>query len=143
LFTELARNHNHFVVLDLHSYNHRRSGPAGPEADPVQNPEVNIGTGSLDRTYWAPVVDGFMADLRGFDYLGRRLDVRENVKFTGGHFSRWTHRHFPKSACVLAVEFKKFFMDEWSGEPDELQIETIGLALRSTVTGILAAIEQL
>ena len=28
-----------FVVLDLHSYNHRRNGPEGPEADPSGNPE--------------------------------------------------------------------------------------------------------
>ena len=37
-----------FLVLDVHSYNHRRGGPrrcAEPDAD---NPEVNVGTGALD-----------------------------------------------------------------------------------------------
>src|SRR3954471_2006779 len=38
-----------FVVLDLHSYTHRRGGPGAPPADPAGNPELNIGTGSLDR----------------------------------------------------------------------------------------------
>ena len=33
LFTTLAERWGRFVVLDLHSYNHRRSGPDGPPAD--------------------------------------------------------------------------------------------------------------
>ena len=48
--------------------------------------------------------------------LGRRLDVRENIKFRGGAFTRWVHETFPETGCSLAIEFKKFFMDEWTGE---------------------------
>ena len=113
--------HGSVVVYDLHSYNHRRDGPDGPPADPEANPEVNIGTGSLDRERWGPLVDGFMADLReGAAHAGvPDLDVRENVKFKGGHFSRWIPDRFGNDACVIAVEFKKTFMDEWSGALDE------------------------
>src|SRR5690349_690867 len=38
-----------FLVLDLHSYNHRRGGPGAPPDDPAANPEINLGTASLDR----------------------------------------------------------------------------------------------
>src|SRR4051794_35491853 len=38
-----------FVVLDLHSYNHRRDGAGAPPAPAATNPEVNVGTGALDR----------------------------------------------------------------------------------------------
>lgn len=131
-----------FVVYDLHTYNHRRDGPTGPPADPDQNPEVNIGTGSLDRHRWGGVADRFMADLRAFDFNGRHLDVRENVKFKGGHFSRWIHQEFPGVSCVLAVEFKKFFMDEWTGTPDPAQVDLIGQALAATVPGVRAAREK-
>lgn len=117
LFGDLADRHGRFVVFDLHSYNHRRGGPEAEPEDPRVNPEVNVGTGSLDRERWAPVVDRFLAELRGFEFLGRRLDVRENVRFKGGHLSRWAHATFPDAACVLAIEWKKFFMDEWTGEP--------------------------
>lgn len=126
-----------FVVLDMHSYNHRRAGALGPAADPASNPEVNVGTGIMDRQRWAPVVDRFMRDLGKADYLGRQLDVRENVKFRGGHFSRWVHRSFPESGCALAIEVRKFFMDEWTGQPDDAQVEAIGRALASTVPGLL------
>jgi hypothetical protein len=145
LFTDLERRFGCFVVFDLHTYNHRREGPRGPIADPEQNPEVNVGTGSMDRERWSPIVDRFIADLRAFDFLGRRLDVRENVKFQGGYFPLWTHQHFPESACVLAIEFKKFFMDEWTGKPDpaQLQLKAIPGALQSTVPGVLEELRKL
>ncbi len=66
-----------------------------PPADEAENPQVNVGTGTMDRARWAPVVDRFIADLRAYDFPGGRLDVRENVKFRGGHFSRWVHETFP------------------------------------------------
>jgi hypothetical protein len=47
------------------------------------------------------------------------------------------HQTVPDSACVLAIEFKKFFMDEWTGEPDRPVIEEIRKALASTVPGVL------
>jgi N-formylglutamate amidohydrolase len=126
------------LVYDLHSYNHRRNGPDAPPADPAHNPDVNVGTGSLDRDRWGVVVERFMETLAAFDFPGGRLDVRENVKFRGGHFSRWIHETFPGQACALAIEFKKIFMDEWTGEPDPTRREAVLAALRSTVPAVLA-----
>ncbi len=137
IFNDLEKQFGYFFVFDLHSYNHRREGPDGPQADPKANPEVNIGTGTMKRKKWAPLIEHFIEDLRNFNYIGRQLDVRENVKFKGGHFSKWTHQTFPDSACSLSIEFKKFFMDEWTGKPDYQQIEKIRLALKSTIPGIL------
>ena len=134
---DLEKRFGCFMVYDLHSYNHRRQGPEAPPADPEWNPEVNIGTGTLDRDRWGFLIDRFVADLRDFDFQGRRLDVRENVKFRGGHFSRWIHENFPASGCCLAIEFKKFFMDEWTGEVDLSQVESIRNALSATTEGVL------
>jgi len=143
LLAQLVQQHGRIVIFDLHTYNYRREGADGPPADPLQNPEVNVGTGTMDRQQWAPVVERFMADLRAFNFMDRHLDVRENIKFTGGYFSRWVHQTFPGVACVLAIEFKKFFMDEWSGQPDQTQLKTIRLALESTVTGVLETLKTL
>ncbi len=136
LFSKLEREFGAFVVLDLHTYNHIRSGPGGPADDPRGAPEVNVGTGNTDREHWASLIERFMNELSGFDFGGRHLDVRENVKFTGGHFSRWIHDRFPKTSCVLAIEFKKFFMDEWTGKPDRAMLSLIREALKATIPGL-------
>jgi hypothetical protein len=45
--------------------------------------------------------------------------VRENVAFQGkGELTHFVHERYPGVGCAIAVEFKKFYMDEWSGEPD-------------------------
>ena len=144
LFSHVAQKHPRFVVLDLHTYNHRRAGACAPAAETKGNPEVNIGTGTMsDRQPWAAMIDRLIRDLHDFDYDGGHLDVRENVKFFGGNFARWAHEKFPGNACVLSVEFKKFFMDEWSGKPDEDQLGLIHRALESTIPGIMEELGKL
>ena len=137
ILTGLKERYGRFVVLDLHTYNHRRGGPGAAPDDPAANPEVNVGTGSLDRERWGPAVDRFMSDVREFDFLGRHLDVGENVRFQGGHPSRWVHENFPESGCCLAIEFKKFFMDEWTGEPQGEDMEAIPQALEAALPGLI------
>jgi N-formylglutamate amidohydrolase len=143
LLENTVRRHGHFVVLDIHTYNHRRSGQHGPPADPETNPEVNLGTESIDRSIWGSLVGRFINELYEFDFDDRHLDVRENVKFKGGNFSRWIHERFPGQGCAIAIEFKKFFMDEWSGENDTAQINLIWQALRSTLPGIQQELDLL
>ena len=140
--TKMQDRHGCFIIYDLHTYNHKRDGAEGPIADPQQNPEVNIGTGNMNRQKWTPVVDAFSQSLGAYNYMGRKLDVRENVKFEGGHFMRWIHENFPDSACVLSIEFKKFFMDEWTGEPNFKELQEIKHALTQTINPVLAAREQ-
>jgi len=143
LLTKMLKTHERIVVLDLHSYNHRRNGENAAEAKPLDNPEVNIGTGTFDRDAWGPWLDRFMADLRDFDFDGRHLDVRENVKFRGGEFGKWIHQSFPGRVCAPAIEFKKFFMDEWTGRPDVRMLGWIGDAIKSTLPGIREELEQM
>jgi N-formylglutamate deformylase len=143
IMTSVQQQHGRFFVFDLHTYNHRRNGPHDAPAAAAENPQVNIGSGTMDRERWAPVVDRFITDLRAYDFPGGRLDVRENVKFRGGNFSRWVHETFSQTGCALAIEFKKFFMNEWTGEPDSRLVRAIGEALRSTVPGVLEELRRL
>jgi N-formylglutamate amidohydrolase len=123
-----------FVVLDVHSYNHRRDGPDAPAASADLMPQVNIGTFSMDRRRWAHVVDPFMERLRAFEFRGRPMDVRENVAFQGrGEQTRFIHHEFPTTGCAIAVEFKKFFMDEWTGEADHEALDAVRAMVRSTL----------
>ena len=135
-FERLEKEHGAFVVLDLHSYNHMPDGPDGDPADPARNPVIIVGTGNTDGARWRTLIDRFIGDLTAFETGGEPLDVRENVKFTGGDFTRWVHGRFPTSSCCLAVEFKKTFMDEWSGVLDETRFEVLLSALASTIPGV-------
>ena len=131
---ELGKRHGSFVVLDIHSYNHRREGPAALPSDAEGAPEINIGTFSMDRARWAHVVDPFMAKLSAFEFRGRRMDVRENVAFEGrGEQTRFIHDAFPETGCAIAVEFKKFFMDEWTGLLDKDALSAMRSMIRSTL----------
>ncbi len=141
LLDEKRRTYGTFVVYDLHSYNFRRGGPDAEPDDPELNPDVNLGTGTMDRRRWAPVVDAFLTTLRGVEVMGRKLDVRENVKFFGGYFPEWVHTNYPAAGCALAIEFKKFFMDEWTGEPDRAAISAIRDALATSVSPVLEALQ--
>ncbi len=115
----------------------RRDGADKPPAPAATHPEVNLGTRTMNRTYWAEVVDTFLSALLSYDFLGRSLDVRENVKFGGGWFGRWIHETFPRSGCCLSIEFKKTFMDEWSGAPDFPMIQEIENSLRAATEPLL------
>jgi len=129
-----------FVVLDVHSYNHRREGPEAPPAPAEENPAVNVGTGSLDRERWAPVVDTLIETLGGTEVRGEPLDVRENVRFEGANLASWVHERYPERGCALALEFKKTFMDEWSGRVDEQHLDDLTAAVASTVPAIVDAV---
>ncbi len=123
LLDGIADEHDRFVVIDVHSYNHRRDGPGG-EATPQQDaPDINIGTSSMPREQWSFLMDPLIDAMQGFDFNGRHLDVRENVAFQGkGEQTRFIHERYPGQACAIALEFKKFFMDEWTGQPDPAEL---------------------
>jgi N-formylglutamate deformylase len=136
ILDDLARQ-GPFVVLDIHSYNHRRDGARRPAAPPDDNPEVNIGTGSMDRDRWGHLVDRFMHDLGQQVVAGHHLDVAENVRFKGGYLPEWVHARYAGSGCALAIELKKVFMDEWSGQLDEQHLDELTAAFGAAVPLLL------
>jgi hypothetical protein len=142
LLDEVAAGHPRFVLIDVHSYNHRRDEPGAAAMPQEQAPDINIGTFSMPRDQWAFLLDPLMEAMRGFDFNGRQLDVRENVAFQGkGEQTRFVHEHYPGRGCAIALEFKKFYMDEWSGEPFEPELAAMrGLIdhIASVATELLA-----
>ncbi|MBD3176876.1 MAG: N-formylglutamate amidohydrolase [Armatimonadia bacterium] len=143
LLEATVARHGQCVVYDIHSYNHRRGGPTAPPDDPELNPQVIVGTRHIDRAYWTSVVDAFIGALVTHDFRGGQLDVRENIKFGGGHLVRWIEANFHRRACPIAIEFRKDFMDEWSGVPDREAVDAVGEALRATVDPALQALEAM
>lgn len=113
----LLELHPFIVVLDLHSFNHRRGGP-NAEPDPQEtNPDIIIGRSNLLPKHH-PAAEALCQRLNGQAYRGKALDCRQDVKFNGGYMSRWLNDRYPDRLICLAIEFKKTFMDEWTGELD-------------------------
>lgn len=139
LIDGLVETHGGVLLLDVHSYNHRRGGPDAPPDDPAANPEVNLGTGSLDRERWGPVADACLEHLGAARIDGRPLDVRENVRFRGGRLSTWANATWPGRACALALEFKKTFLDEWSGRLDGDRLEQLVAGLDGALPALRSA----
>jgi hypothetical protein len=136
----IASRHGRFAVIDAHSYNHRRDGADGAPTPQQDAPDINIGTFSMPRDEWAFLVDPLMQAMRDFDFNGRRLDVRENVAFQGkGEQTRFIHERYRGRGCAIALEFKKFFMDEWSGEPDASEVA----AMRAFTAHVAATAEEI
>ena len=62
------------------------------------------------------------------------MTVGENVAFQGkGEQTRFIHEKFPANGCAIAIEFKKFFMDEWTGAPDRDAVTDLRALVRSVV----------
>ncbi|CAN5287105.1 hypothetical protein BH24PSE2_BH24PSE2_16940 [soil metagenome] len=129
------------IVLDFHSYNHRQEGSDAPPEPQEQNPDVNVGTHDTDLQRWDRVIGAFIEELSACRVDGRRLDVRTNVRFKGGNFPRWIDAVFP-NACALAIEVKKIYMDEWSGEPKWPVIHELTKAFRQTIDKLKAELHD-
>lgn len=127
---EVVETHGHVLVLDLHSYNHRRSGPNGRVEAPELNPEINLGTETVDEA-WGPVLRRFRQTMAELPFYDAVLDVRENVRFKGGHMPRWINHRYGDRGFAIAVETKKIFMDEWTGIADEGITASIGRILEA------------
>ncbi|MCZ7465201.1 N-formylglutamate amidohydrolase [Rhizobium rhizogenes] len=139
VLSTVERRHGAFVVLDVHSYNHRRQGAAAPATAQAEAPDINIGTFSMDRSRWSDVVSAVGQHFASATIGGRRLDVRENVAFQGkGEQTRFIHERFAENGCAIAIEFKKFFMDEWTGRPDTRVISDI----RDTIDALQPVLEK-
>lgn len=135
-FNVLFEQHPWLIVYDLHSYNYRRSG-VDKYDPPEQNPEINVGTMRVEKKIWKPVIERLLDVLQKFNYEGRHLDVRENIKFGGGEFAKWLSNKYGERICPVAVEIKKIFMDEWTGQPDHNQIRHLRELLIASIKPVV------
>lgn len=105
--------YGYFVVYDIHSYNAKRSG-SEEVIDEESNPQMILGT-AHNHEKWATLAQLFMESIRQ-QATDQQIDIRENIKFSGGNLSKYINSKYREYGCVLSIEFRKDFMDEWSGE---------------------------
>ena len=73
-------------------------GPGRPSRRRSRRRRTSISAPSRCRaTHWAWLLDPLIEAMRGLDFGGRRLDVRENVAFQGkGELTRFVHARYPE-----------------------------------------------
>lgn len=122
------------LLVDIHSYNHRRDGPDAPSAPVMGNPEIELGVTTLDHGRWGPALQRFTDALRAHHVAGHAPDVRENVRYpTGGHFPEWVYANYGDKVCTISPEFKKIYMDEWTAQVDIAVLEQFRDGLQAAV----------
>lgn len=139
----IRKKYKNFVILDIHSYNYKRNGNTSDFYDKDANPDINVGTATMKTSLWRPLINRFINDLSQLRINNIKLDVRENIKFTGGFFPLWIHENFKDNACVLSLEFRKVFMDELSGKLFSDILDQEKEALKKTLKGMLLELEKL
>ncbi|HPR17749.1 MAG TPA: N-formylglutamate amidohydrolase [Candidatus Cloacimonadota bacterium] len=141
-FRKMEDTFGRFFVWDIHSYNHHRLGPDAPFDDPQQNPDVMLGLSNMPAR-WYPLVEKVERIFTEADYFGKSLFATTKCRFPGGNFSRWIHHNFPDSACCIAIEFKKIWMDEWTGQVFPEKQERLSQILAKATQMIEAEIGKL
>lgn len=125
------------LLVDLHSYNHRRDGPGARPADAGGNPDIELGVTTADPERWGEATRRFGDVLRSHPVAGREPDVRENVRFpTGGHFPEWVYARWGGRVCTISPEYKKTFMDEWTGEASIASLYALQGGLQAAVDAV-------
>ena len=122
----MIATHGEVLVLDLHSYNHRRGSPNARPAPPQGNPDIDLGATTLDHETHGGLLSAFAEGLASRPLRGAMPDVRVNVRWKdGGNFPEWLHAKYGAKACVITLEYKKVFMDEWTGKADILALQDL------------------
>ena len=128
---EMIARHKRVLLLDIHSYNHRRDGAEAAPLPQSDNPDIDLGLTTAGKDRFGDTVGAVWDTLAAHEIGGARRDVRENVRFPdGGWWPEWVAATYGADVCVITLEVKKFFMDEWTG--------TVNLAL---LEGLRAAVE--
>ncbi len=132
----LLRKNRYAVIFDCHSYNYQRDARI-PWYD-SDKPVINLGTEAVNREIFGGVIDTFLAQMKTLAVDGRHITAGENVVFRGGYVSRRLSQAHYDNLLVLAIEFRKIFMDEWSGELYDDRLEQISSHFSTVAQKIVA-----
>lgn len=128
----MIAEHGKVLLLDIHSYNHRRDGPGAAPSPAESNPHIDLGQTTFDAARFGTLAGCFAETLAAQPCQDIKLDVRGNVRYPdGGHWPEWVYAQYGDDICTITLEYKKFYMDEWSGQASLPIVEDLraGLAV--------------
>lgn len=101
------------ILFDIHSFCYQREKRTNWWED--NKPEINLGTRSINRKYFSSLIDIFLDHASEIRLDGHILSVGENTLFPGGYITQKFAGSHNRKLLVLAIEYKKIFMNEWTG----------------------------
>ena len=123
LIKKTEKRHGNCLVYDMHSYNYLRMEGQEP-------PVFNIGTEQLDSVRWDKVIQHWNHSLNSIELPNISSRSAINEVFWGrGYLATFVKNNF-KNTLALPTEVKKVFMDEQSGEPYPLVLDTLKAELK-------------
>lgn len=132
---EQIRQYGKILLLDIHSYNHKRD--RRNIAPPSENPDLDLGVTTVNFEKFGDVVDAFESELAKHKCGGKDLLIGRNVRYPdGGFWPEWVYENYGDHICTITLEYKKIFMDEWSSKADLAQIEDLRHGLKVAVESI-------
>jgi hypothetical protein len=109
----LAQQHDQSFIFDVHSYCYQREERLPWYVD--KKPVINLGTEAINHNVFGDSIKNIINYLSQISVNGRLISVAENDVFKGGFLARRLCARNHDQLAVFAIEFKKIFMDEWSG----------------------------
>jgi hypothetical protein len=122
----LVEDFEQCIVYDNHSYNYRRH-------ERQDLPVLNLGTTSVKSEKWRPVINAWVSALQNMKVDGVEVTAAENDIFYGkGYLAGYCHGKYD-NVLVLATEAKKVFMNELTGQPDNIVLPSLQQTYNATV----------
>jgi len=136
----LLQQNKNAIIFDSHSYCYQREERLPWYVD--KKPVINLGTESINQPVFGTMIKIFLDHLEKISINGRSISVAENEIFKGGYLAkRFCTQHHDR-LVVFAIEFKKIFMDEWSGEFYQPIFEELVDKFSLTVKNFLVEIQE-
>jgi hypothetical protein len=110
----LTQSAGRAYIFDMHSYCYQRDERLPWYEN--SKPEINLGTEAINKDIFGQEIGMLLEKFGQISVEGRKIRAAENEVFRGGYLARKLCARHYNNLAVFAVEFKKIFMDEWSGE---------------------------
>ncbi len=136
----LLQEYNSVLLFDMHSYCYQREKQQEWFMDP--RPEINLGTEAVNRKLFGPLIDQFIHELSKLRIDGHPVRVAENEIFPGGYLSRRLSKAHHDRVLVLALEYKKLFMDEWAGSLYQDKLALLVEDFERSVKQLLSSVDR-
>lgn len=131
----------YFIILDIHSYNAKRES-SKQKVNTLLNPQINLGT-YYNKEKWRDLIEEFLYVLKKKKLNNTEIDVRENIKFKGGNLAQHIINQYGELGCVISIEFRKDFMDEWTGEVNENMVSVYNQLLENTLQSMNSYLQKI